>query len=335
MWALLGSRKETGEKDKDEKAVAAPSRVATQAGQVVVILQPEEQEKNGIRASSLELVSRKQELTATAVILPAHELINLRNSYVSATAEMEKARASLNVSRREYERLSALYKDEQNASPKAVQAAEGTMQGDQATLKAAEDSLALAQNNVRQQWGEAIGRWLLAASPEFERIVRQQDLLVQVTLPPGVQVGAPPTASLQSPQGKLLKARLISPFPRLDPRIQSPSFLYLTRSEAGIVPGLNLAVLLPAGPMLQGITVAPSAVVWWEGRAWAYVQTSPTQFSRREVPTHSPVNEGWFVPISDRPDAMFKPGERIVINGAQQLLSEEFRSETQTIGEKD
>jgi hypothetical protein len=334
IWAFLGSRKEAGKEEQAEKPIATPSRVTTQNGLVVVTMNPDEQQTNGIRVASLEVTSRRQEFQATAVVLPVEDLINLRNGYVSAHAQLQRAKASLDVSQREYERLNGLYEDEQNASAKAVQAAQGAMQSDQVTLKAAEDAVFLDQNNIRQQWGDVIARWLVAGSPEFERIVRQQDLLVQIMLPPGKQGPAPASASLQTAQGELLNARLVSPFPRLDPRIQSPSFLYVTAHHAGLIPGLNIAVPLPSGPVLQGLVVPADAVVWWEGKSWSYEQVSANQFSRREVPTQIPVKDGWFVPSTNEANPTFKPGDKVVVNGAQQLLSQEFHSQTQA-GETD
>lgn len=333
VWTFLGRRKGAGQEEAAEPPTASATQLTTQGGFVVVTMKPEEQQRNGIRTAQLEATSRRQELQATAVVLPVQDLINLRNEYVSANAQLQKAKASLSVSERDYERLNGLYKDDRNASAKAVQAAEGAMQSDRVSVKAAEDAVFLQQNSVQQQWGETVARWLIAGSLEFDRIVRQRDLLVQITLPPGTQNAAPTSASLQTAQGKFLATRLVSPFPRLDPRIQSPSFLFVTANQQGLIPGLNLGVLLPSGPSLQGVIIPANAVVWWEGKAWAYLQASPDQFSRREVPTQFPISGGWFVPAT--PDVVFKPGDKLVINGAQQVLSEEFRSQTQTIGEKD
>lgn len=333
VWALLARGKKSSD-EETERQTAAPTHVTTQGGFVVVTMKSDEQERNGIRTAQLEATSRRQELAGTAVILTVHDLINLRNEYVSASAQLQKAKASLDVSEREYERINGLYKDDRNASAKAVQAAQGAMQSDRVSVKAEEDAVFLQQSNVRQQWGETVAGWLISGSSEFERIIRQQDLLLQITMPVGTsQSTAPASASLQTAQGKLLRARLVSPFPRLDSRIQSPSFLYITANQPGLTPGLNLGVLLPSGPTVLGVIVPADSVVWWEGKAWAYLQLSPDQFSRREVPTLAPTSGGWFV--QSTPKGAFKPGDKLVINGAQQVLSEEFRSQTQTVGEKD
>jgi hypothetical protein len=50
---------------------------------------------------------------------------------------------------------------------------------------------------------------------------------------------------------------------------------------------------------------------------WAYVQTAPTTFVRREVRNYRPVLAGWFV------DEGFVAGDRIVAAGAAALLGVE------------
>ena len=59
-----------------------------------------------------------------------------------------------------------------------------------------------------------------------------------------------------------------------------------------------------------------AAVVRSEGRGWAFVQTGDDTFIRREVVLMRPTSEGWFV-VSG-----FKPGEKVVVTGAQVLHSE-------------
>lgn len=84
-----------------------------------------------------------------------------------------------------------------------------------------------------------------------------------------------------------------------------------------------MVVLLPQGAHISGAVIPASAVVWWQGRAWVYVQSAADTFVQREVPTDMPVESGWFVANE------FSPGEKLVIAGAQQLLSEEFSSQIQ------
>ena len=129
------------------------------------------------------------------------------------------------------------------------------------------------------------------------------------------------------PGGMRRQARLVSAYPRLDPRMQGRSFLYSASGRLGLSPGLNLVARLPVGNSLQGLVIPASAVVWSEGKAWAYVQVSPERFSRSPVTTDVPVDNGFFAAQG------FSPGDRVVIVGAQALLSEEMLLHSQGGGE--
>ncbi|MDE3163854.1 MAG: hypothetical protein KGL64_11390 [Acidobacteriota bacterium] len=129
---------------------------------------------------------------------------------------------------------------------------------------------------------------------------------------------------MQLPGGTHVEAHLLSSLPQLDPRLQAPSFLYTVGAHPGLVPGMNLAVALPAGPQRSGVIVPDSAVVWWQGQAWCYVEASAGKFTRVEVPTGNAAPGGWFVSQG------IPPGTYVVVEGAQTLLSEEFHSTIQT-----
>ena len=64
------------------------------------------------------------------------------------------------------------------------------------------------------------------------------------------------------------------------------------------------------------------------GKAYAFAQTSANEFVRRELTLDQPVDGGFVVA------ANFSPGERVVIQGAQLLLSEEFKSQIAAEAEK-
>jgi hypothetical protein len=327
IWGLVEARKEAAAEAEHERPVESP-RVSATSGELVIKVSRAEQARNGFEASTLAPTTRQPELRANAVVLPVQELTDLRANYVTAHAQLAKAQASFEVSRQEYERLNTLYQNDRNASLKSVQAALGTMRSDEVAVNAAQDSVALAESNVRQRWGPVISDWLLSNSAAFQKLIRQESFLVQVTLPAGTEIAAPPTVRLQVTAEKTQLASFVSPLPQVDLRIQAPSHLYITSKHAALVPGLNVVALLSSGVPLRGVIIPSRAVVWWQGKAWAYVQTGPEEFVRGAVPTEDPVTGAWFVTQN------FSSGEKVVVKGAQQLLSEEFRSQIKVVGEQ-
>jgi hypothetical protein len=328
-WALQEGRERSSQKIESARSGNAISRISTQDGQVLISLDASTEARMGLKVATLRATTRQQNLRGNAIVLSAQELTELRKSYLAGETELDKAKFALKASQQEYERVDTLHQQDENVSTKAVQAAEATWRTDQANLKAAQNALLLSGIAARQEWGEVVARWLVDGSPNFDHVLEQKDVLLQVSMPQPAEANAPGTAVIQTSDGKAVAARLLSAFPKVDPRLQTPSFLYIATSRPGFVPGMTLAVLLPSGPLVKGISVPSRATVWWQGKVWAYVQTAPGKFLQREVPTQMPVEDGWFATEA------FSPGDMIVVTGAQQLLSEEFRSQTHVVGEED
>jgi hypothetical protein len=172
-------------------------------------------------------------------------------------------------------------------------------------------------------WGPVVARWIEGDSPQLNALLMQRQFLLQVTSTTAAPFAAPQAATVQYPDGTPGIARFVSVLPQLDPRLQVPSLLYLIASHPGLVPEINLNVQLPSGREQTGVVVPSSAVVWSQGSAWCYVENSPGNFERVSVGTSEPNSRGWFVTRG------IASGSRVVIAGAQTLLSEEFRSQVQ------
>jgi hypothetical protein len=90
---------------------------------------------------------------------------------------------------------------------------------------------------------------------------------------------------------------------------------------------MNVLALLPTGTTVAGVTVSASAIVWWQDRAWVYLRTGPNTFTRKEISTSLPAPGGGYI-VKDLPT-----NSEIVTQGAQLLLSEEFRAQIQVGGD--
>ena len=319
------ARKAAADQDEDDEAEAikAPSRVSIQNGQTVLTLDTRTQSQVGIAVTPLKALTTREQVTAPATVLSGQELVSARTNYVAAKANLEKVRANTEVAQQEYDRLKTLFQDQQNASQKELQTAQGVLRSDQADADAAKQDLSLQEAALQQSWGNVVAQWVVNDARALGRVLSQRDFLVQVTLPAGVVSGAPRAISLEITGLAHVEANLISPFPRVDPRIQGVSLLYITHDHLGLAPGINLVAHMPTGRAMRGVLIPQSAIVWWQGNAWVYQRTVPGRFVRRLVPTDTPLANGLFVSTG------FSPGDQIVVRGAQMLLSEEFRSQIQ------
>jgi multidrug efflux pump subunit AcrA (membrane-fusion protein) len=144
---------------------------------------------------------------------------------------------------------------------------------------------------------------------------------------------APAEIQLSSPRasGPGVTARLVGLAPDADSLTRLPVYLYrASHALPGVGPGSVVQVTTMArGPRGHGLFVPADAVVQWEGLTWAYVEQFADgryAYVRVRVNTTDPVPGGWLVPGGDA----LAPGEAVVVRGAQQLLSEEFKSRATT-----
>ncbi|MGH9808688.1 MAG: hypothetical protein ACRD9W_15830, partial [Terriglobia bacterium] len=184
--------------------------VAVVNGVTIVSLDPDAQVQSGIASERLGSTSRIPETVAYGVVLDLQPLIDLRSRYVSAQSDDAVARAAAAASHAEAKRLALLYRSGAT-SLRDYQAAEAADQSNQARVTAAALTLQNIQGSARQQFGETIAHWLLAAqSPELNGLLDRQTILVRVTFPPN-PVGAPPsTIQIAADDRKRIQATFVS-----------------------------------------------------------------------------------------------------------------------------
>jgi len=324
IWGFRSGRSEQAAEQERDAPVEAPSRVAAEGGKTVLSFDEQAQRANGIVVTTLAADRRSAETQVTGVVLQLQPLLDLKASYNAALMDIAKARAAANASQAEYRRLSQLNQGGQNVSEKSVETARAASEGDAAVLQNAEQSLAVLKSSIPLHWGAVIAGWLQqGSSSPLDALLAQRAYLLQVTATNGAGLTAPVQATVQLADGAHVTAHLISTLPQLDPRLQAPSFLYSVAAHPGLSPGINLSVFLPSGPVRRGVIAPYSAVVWWQGRAFCYVEEQAGKFTRKEVSTVDPTPAGWFVSEG------IPTGARVVTAGAQTLLSEEFRSQIQ------
>ena len=315
-WLLFQDKRDPG---PEAAAPAAAQRVAVVNGVTVLTLDAATQAQSGIRTEPLSVASFQPETVAYGSVLDVQPLIDLRARYFSALADAGTARALMAASRQEYERSRLLYQDHQNISLKTYQAARAAYLADQARAEAAAIAAQSIRAAVRQQSGKALGRWALdPRSGECARLLERQEVVVRVTVPPGAGSAAPARIQLTANDNRRLPAYLVSPSPQSDPAIQGSAFMY--RVAAPIAAGTTIVAYLPAaGQAVRGTCIPAGAVVWYGGQPWAYLQMNSDHFGRYPLAQKAPMSGGFFVAQG------FKAGDRIVVSGAQLLLSEELR----------
>ena len=311
IYGYVQMRKERANEAQADKPVTAESKVeGATNGNVVVSLDEKTQKLIGLETTLLTATSLPPEIKGYGRVLEPAPLVALVSGVASASA-------SLDASRKEYQRVKALFDQGENASTRALQASEAAMKHDQIALQTSEAQLVAA-------WGKSV-----ADQPDLPAFVQSlstlQAALVRLDLPAGELTSAVPVGGrlLLPGTGQPISARFLGPAATTEPQVQGQGFLLVvTNNPTWFSPGLALAgfLQLPDEP-LRGVIVPEAAVVRTAERTWVYLQTSPTNFTRRDVSQEHPIRDGWFV------TAGVVPNDRVVTMGAQTLLSEERKAE--------
>ena len=268
----------------------------------------EQQAAAGVTTAQPKAIEVQPELKAFGRVLDASTLSLM-------LGDIDVAQSALEASAKEFERVQSLRANGENASARAVEAAEAAVKRDRALL-------ALAQSRLVAAWGPALaGRGDLAALAAA--LLHQKAALVRVELLPGESLGGTPKsvrlAALTS-DASAVEAEVIGVAPSADPQNQSPAFIALLRTN-GPPPGALLTAFVPAGGAAEkGVLLPRSAILRHDGEAFVWLQTGDDKFERRRVELGRALNNG-ILALSGVAE-----GDRVVVTAAQQLLSEELKA---------
>ena len=331
IWSFVQARSEAKHDDDDaDKSAKRSSRVSIADGVPTITLDEEALGRNEIETLALRNAMHMQTLRAYGTVLNLQPLTDLANKYAIAKANIETQQAKRDLSQAGVARARALYTQGPHAISKAqLETAEESFRIDEAGLAAAHAQFQALARTALQTWGAVLGygldQGLSRPSSLLMRLIERHDMLIQVTLQADEMVAtAPEHAFAEQMGGGRIDLHFVSPAATTDPHIQGQSFFYTAPAASGLVPGMNVVAYVPTGKVVARAEVPASAIVWLQGRAWAYFRTGPKTLVRREIATDAPAPDGGYF-VKDMPD-----GTRVVSRGAQMLLSEEFRTQIQS-----
>ena len=225
---------------------------------------------------------------------------------------LESTQAAEEAAQADAARLEELYRDEQRASLKAVQAAHAQSIEAQSQARAARLGFRLTWGPLAA-WSGAQRRALLAALASGER------LLVRAAIP-GLQLGGTlGTRAVLDVDGTNVTGRVLGPLPRVDPQSQSSAWLLeVERGPPGLAAGARAAVRLQTTPA-AGLLVPATALIYSENGAFVYRESRAAaaqslQYSLVPVRPLAHVGTAWLV-------AGLTSDAQVVVQGAGVLWS--------------
>ncbi|HQT92165.1 MAG TPA: hypothetical protein PL001_09085, partial [Candidatus Kryptobacter bacterium] len=292
----------------------------TRNGRTYIVLGKGVLQREGIEVTAVQTRSEALTVSAFGKVVMPQDLAADASMYSAAYSAYKAAASRKDASEKEYERQKTLNATK-NVSDKAFQAAAAKYDADAAEANSTLQNLLSVKTRILEKWGTVVAGWLESASSRrSSRLLEAKDLLVEASLPSGagllrnIRYGV-----IVSSDGKNAKAEYLSPAPSVNPEIQGPIYFFILPAvSSSLLPGMNVTVHISAGKEMSGVFVPSSAVVWLNGGTWIYVETQEDEFTRQSLFDSRPVAGGYFVTYG------LKAGNRVVIKGAQLLLSQEF-----------
>ena len=328
FWVLVfyGKDEYDSYNQAQEEEVVTPNRVKQVKGATVVTLSKDGQKQSDIQTVSLTSSQHQKTLNTLGNVISIDTLIELRTRYLNAKANANIARASLANSKQDYQRMQSLNRDDRNVSDHVMLAAQAAFKADQAKVQAAETEANNLNDTMRQTWGETLANEASKepASASLQSLLQHKEVLLLITLPADSNVKAGETISVvpNGAQTKAINAKLVAASPQTDSTIQGRTYYFRAPAE-NLRAGMRVSVEMKdsaSNKASDGVAVPASAVVWYAGKPWVYKKQGEESFIRLPISTDNEINGGWF----NRSEQL-AAGDNLVVNGAQLLLSEEFK----------
>jgi biotin carboxyl carrier protein len=277
-------------------------------------------------------------------LLPTDKL-DLQSKLVAAKSDVDANEATYSAASEDYERIKKLNAMDKSASDRALQEAQARATSEESHFKASQQTYQMLEAALAAETGPSSpvpliipragqiveltarpGESLESGQPIL-RVVSYEKLLAVVTIPlgdpidPNAAHAEIQVAGMEDHPQTADRVAAVS----ADPLTLGQSLMFrVSAAKSSLRPGMAVTALIPApGGAKQGVIIPRAAVVRLNGRAWAYVQTAPDKFLRREVPLDQPTPTGWFA------SSIWAAADHIVIVGSQVLVSEEFKSQIQ------
>ena len=300
-----------------------PARVPAQNGAADIALDPFIQAQNGIRVEMLPVVEYQPRREAYGIVLDMQPLLELRLRIIAARESLERARDHESASAQEYKRLVRLSGKDGSVSRKAVEEEKAVWKSDKASRTGARDTLDRLREMARIEWGSVLGEWVsYGKSGDLSALMEGREVLLLVTILPEGVPGTPPSRIfVQAGDSRTEEvARLVSDAPGTDTSVQGRTYFYRMPSKNARI-GMRLSVGIPSpGGAVRGVFLPDSAIIWYLGRPWTYMEVSSGHFQRKELEGWIRVRKKWF-------STGFGSRAKVVVEGAQLILSRELQPE--------
>lgn len=280
------------------------------------------------------------------------EMVDLQARRMDAHAELDEVEAELEAARASLESKSQLDAKQQGlVSDRALEETRARFKSSEARLTAARQKVDLFESLVAgNSRGNALFPIVQPSDGEVVELLAQpgevvdmgqillrtadfDSLIATVALFLGDDIDWPISDAqivISEDHDLVLTGRPMGPGASASSLTGGPTLMYEIRTpgDCHLRPGAPVTAHIPVpGAARNGALIPRSAVLRHGGLTWVYVKIDDNRFERRCVSLDQPTANGWLAV------AGVSQGDRVVVRGAQFLLSEELKSQIENEAE--
>jgi len=323
---LLGDKTIIGinpdEEESDEEVVIDYTTIINGITQIKL---PSSVEANSnIQYKPLESTQINQKKLNYGLVQNISQLTKAKTNLANINHQIEKLNHQLKHEKNHLEALKVLNADDKNISDLAINTKQIEISDLDNEINIHVSEKINILNMVKQQWGEVFVDALKNKNHPLNKILKNKNQLISLSITQGDREQTPPKNIVIIPSVSStseIKAKLLARSPIVDKSIIGKNFFYVTNNNKLTIGERISAYALESNSNQTFLLVPNSSVIWSNGQPWAYVRIKDNgNFVRRSLQGMHEAENGWIIPAGK-----IKMDDEIVTNGAQLLLSEEFK----------
>jgi hypothetical protein len=276
----------------------------------------------GIETINARRAEIQAELGAQGKIVDISPLLELRARYRAALSEYKIAEASSALAQQNRNRLAKLSQEAIIANKELIRA-DSELTAARVHTAATRQRVGEIREEALHSWGPELFRLAIEEdSALWDRLLKRHEALLLIALPANAELPAGTRqvyVARNRDRQRAAKAEFLAPAPNTDALVQGETYFFHVDARR-LRTGMRVdAWIATRGGTSAGVFVPASAIVWHGGLPWVYIESEPGRFVRTPLRDALAVGNDWFVRTG------FRGGERVVVVGAQLLLSEEMQ----------
>lgn len=305
-----------------EEEIETRDSLTYENGLSMVHLEARDQSMAGIELVSLNATYHQSDYQVFGEVLDVAGLVDIRAQLIAlVNSDRTKAVEEGHLAE-SYKHANLLYEDRQSISRRELLDIEYQLNAVRTHRVNLKRDLSSLRQTAIAKWGSKISEWLLNEDSEnFKKLANQRLSLVRLFMREvslyQLDISTVEVAPVALPNKKIT-ARYIGDAPNVELGTGGIDKFFITNSK--IPAGTRVVASLSANlEDTAGVFIPDEAVIWHSGKPWVFKKFSDGIFARVEIEAIVDLGTGWFEV------EVLVPGDKIVVSGAQLLLSEELK----------